>query len=211
MLKETGNKSLTGAILAGGENRRMNGQAKALLPFSGELLIERQIRELQRICSEVMVVTNEPELYLPILDSAVRVISDIYPRNGPLSGIHSVLTQSSYEDVWIVACDMPFISAKAAKWMQVRKSELKVDAVIPISFTKIHSLHGIFTKCCMEPISGMLEAGEYHVMELLKKVNWFAADEIFFHEKGLDMIFTTNVNTYEDYLQALILLQGLDV
>ena len=51
---------LTGAILAGGDNRRMNGEAKALLTFGAEKLIQRQIRQMREICSEMIVVTNHP-------------------------------------------------------------------------------------------------------------------------------------------------------
>ena len=51
---------LTGVILAGGQNKRMDGQNKALLSFSNERLIERQIRIMQESCEEIIVVTNDP-------------------------------------------------------------------------------------------------------------------------------------------------------
>ncbi len=194
---------LTGAILAGGENRRMNGRVKALLPFSGELLIERQIRQMQLICDEIIIVTNEPELYVSLLAPVIKLVADIYPRKGPLSGMHAALSGSQNTDVWIVACDMPFISAQAAKLMQEVKSEKKVSAAIPANEDRKHPLHGIYDKTCIEPISDLLNTGDYRVMELFSRINWKEASNTFFTEKGIDFLFTTNVNTPEDYAQAL--------
>src|SRR5690554_547005 len=112
---------LTEVILAGGKNSRMGGQKKALLSFSHERLIERQIRILQRRCNEVIVVTNEPRTLLPILGDTVRIITDFISGKGPLSGMHAAFTLSKNADLWVVACDMPFISLNAADLMWKRK------------------------------------------------------------------------------------------
>lgn len=194
---------ITGAILAGGQNRRMEGKMKALLPFSGQLLIERQITQLKPICDEIVVVTNQPGLFLPVLDRSIRIITDYFPSKGPLSGMHAALSLARNPDVWIVGCDMPFLSPQAAQAMYDLKKRAKCDAVVPVIDGKTHPLHGIYSKSCADAISALLLSGEYKVMEMLRMIYWQEALESFFMEKGIDLSFVTNVNNPEEYKRAL--------
>lgn len=194
---------ITGAILAGGQNRRMEGKMKALLPFSGELLIERQIAQMKTVCEEMIVVTNQPSLFLPVLDRSIRIITDYFPSKGPLSGMHAALSLARYPDVWVVGCDMPFVSAEAAQVMWEMKKAAKCDAVVPVIDGKTHPLHGIYSKNCADAISALLLSGEYRVMEMLRMIYWQEAADPDFTEKGIDLNFVTNVNNPEEYDKAL--------
>lgn len=194
---------ITGAILAGGENRRMEGKVKALLPFQGQLMIERQVARLREICDEIIVVTNQPSLFLPVLDRSVRIITDYFPSKGPLSGMHAALSLARNPDVWIVGCDMPFLSAEAAKELVEMKMSLKCDAVVPVIDGKTHPLHGVYSKGCADAVSALLLSGEYRVMEMLRMIYWHEAPESFFLERDIDLGFVTNVNNKLDYERAL--------
>ncbi|WP_438449280.1 molybdenum cofactor guanylyltransferase [Gorillibacterium sp. sgz5001074] len=194
---------ITGAILAGGQNRRMEGKMKALLPFAGELLIERQIAQMKTVCEEIIVVTNQPSLFLPVLDRSIRIITDYFPSKGPLSGMHAALSLARHPDVWIVGCDMPFISAEAAQVLLEQKRSVKCDASVPVIDGRTHPLHGIYSKSCADAISALLLAGEYRVMEMLRMIYWQEAAEALFTERGIDLAFVTNVNNPEEYDMAL--------
>lgn len=194
---------VSGAILAGGENRRMNGKVKALLPFSGQLLIERQIDLMRAVCDEIIVVTNNPHLFLPVLDRSIRIITDFYPSKGPLSGMHAALSLASHPDVWIVGCDMPFISPQAANSMCEKKKEWKCDAVIPFIDGRTYPLHGVYHKSCADAVSALLLSGEYRLSEMLRMIYWQEATETFFTEKGIGLDFVLSVNNQEDYSKAL--------
>lgn len=194
---------LTGIILAGGENRRMNGKNKALLTFSNERLIERQIRFMKPICDEIIVVTNDPRSLLPILGNTVRIITDYIPGKGPLSGMHAAFTLSKSSVMWVVGCDMPFISHRAAEWMWKQQQELQCDAVIPYISNKYHSLHGIYHKNCIHAISDLLNQNQYQLKELFKNIRYERIKESQFLEQGIDPQFITAVNTPEDYNEAL--------
>lgn len=194
---------ITGAILAGGQNRRMEGKMKALLPFSGQLLIERQITQLKSVCDEIIVVTNQPNLFLPVLDRSIRIITDYFPSKGPLSGMHAALSLARNPDVWIVGCDMPFISAQAAQALREQKDSIKCDAVVPVIDGKTHPLHGVYSKSCADAISALLLSGEYRVMEMLRMIYWQEAQDSFFLDRGIPLDFVTNVNNPEEYEQAL--------
>jgi molybdenum cofactor guanylyltransferase len=194
---------ITGAILAGGQNRRMEGKVKALLPFSGELLIERQIAQMKQVCEEIIVVTNQPSLFLPVLDRSIRIITDYFPSKGPLSGMHAALSLARNPDVWIVGCDMPFLSGSAAHALWELKKTINCDATVPVIDGRTHPLHGIYSKSCADAISALLLSGEYRVMEMLRMIYWQEASETYFTERGIDLNFVTNVNNPEDYDKAL--------
>lgn len=194
---------ISGAILAGGENRKMDGKVKALLPFSGQLLIERQIAFMRTVCDEIIVVTNRPNIFLPVLDRSIRIITDFYPSKGPLSGMHAALSLASQPDVWIVGCDMPFLSPQAAQSMWEMKKGLKCDAVIPVIDGKTYPLHGVYHKSCADAVSALLLSGEYRLSEMLRMMYWQEAPETFFTEKGIGLDFVANVNNEDEYTKAL--------
>lgn len=197
---------LTGVILAGGQSRRMGGKPKALLPFYDECLIERQIRIMKRVCTELIVVTNNlqmPAIQPMLEDSMVRLMTDDTPYQGPLGGMYTGFSGSANEDIWLVGCDMPFVSASAATLMQQRKREWNCEAVIPEVGGKLHPLHGIYDRQCVRIISKMLTAGERRVQELFNRIDYRKIDETFIMEQGLDHRFVANMNTPEEYQQAL--------
>lgn len=194
---------LTGVILAGGENRRMNGVVKAFLPCPEEMLILRQLRELRKICSAVIIVTNKPELYEPVVCSSTEVAVDLMPGLGPLSGIHTALTHANTPYCWIAACDMPFIDANATELMltQIRSSDRA--AAVPILDGKLHPLHGIYHKRCVDEADVLLKSGVYAVKQLLRKIDWVPLTELFYAEHHIDVRFVTNMNTPEQYQEVL--------
>jgi molybdopterin-guanine dinucleotide biosynthesis protein A len=97
---------VTGLILAGGASSRM-GRPKALLPFGGERLIERQVRLLRPLCRELLVVTNDPAAYRFL---GLPLVADRAPGLGPLAGLEAGLAAASQPFALGVACDMPFLT-----------------------------------------------------------------------------------------------------
>ena len=77
-------------ILCGGNSTRM-GTDKALLPFGDTCLIEYLVRKFQpyfsRIYLSVKIKGDYSHLKLPVTE-----IPDIYPNQGPMSGIFSGLS-----------------------------------------------------------------------------------------------------------------------
>lgn len=187
---------LTGVILAGGQNRRMGGKVKALLPIDGKMLIHYQIDEMKKICSEIIVVVNDPKPFLRVLDPSIKIITDYIAGKGPLSGMHAALSLAKYNTLWIVASDMPFISHEAALFMWEKKSDF--DAVIPHLHGKLHPLHGIYDKNCLKPITNMLNKGEYRLSELTQRINCNIIHDQDL-EPEIDKKFVINMNTPDDY------------
>jgi molybdopterin-guanine dinucleotide biosynthesis protein A len=198
---------ITGVILAGGLNRRMGGRLKALLPVQGKPLLLRQLKEMSSICKQVIVVTNEPEVLQPHLasfsDIDVECISDLYVQKGPLSGIHAASLAAAEPLMWIVGCDMPFISAQAAAAMGQLCQDANLDAVIPVLDGRIHPLHGLYSRLVGSEAEVLLGKEQYRLMGLLDHIDWMAAENDFFERQNMHTHFATNVNTPEEYENML--------
>lgn len=194
---------MTGVILAGGENRRMGGRPKALLPFRGEPLIVRQARILRECCDELLIVTAAPELYAPLAGAGVRFVRDRFPGQGPLAGIHAALREARRPEAWIVACDMPHISAAAAAEMLAQKRRRGVQAAVPRIGGQPQPLHGIYSRDAAAAAERLLAEGRRAVKAWLAGLTAWEADESFFAERGIDPEFAVNLNTPEEYRREL--------
>ncbi|MGO4272204.1 molybdenum cofactor guanylyltransferase [Paenibacillus sp. TAF58] len=189
---------LTGVILAGGANRRMNGELKALLPFGGQPLIVRQVDRMKILCDEIIVVTNDPKSFLPILDRSVRIITDFHRGYGPLGGMHAGLSLAKHSSVWVVGCDMPFISYKAAELLWNRKRE-GLEAVIPLVSGRLIPLHGIYDRDCKTKILPLLGKGETRVSALLEHIFWSELGGEYLQKNGVDLKFIASIKTMDEY------------
>lgn len=188
----------------------MGGHHKALLPIGGEKLIQRQIRLMAPICTEIIVVTNDPELFAPYVDRFVRIVADFYPGNGPLAGMHAALSGAGNEYAWVVGCDMPFLSADAASHMMNKLQRMELDAVVPRLDGRLHPLHAVYRSACAKPIEELLEAGTYRVMELFGKIRWESLLDEEFAGLGIELRFAVNTNTPEEWAEALRMEGGED-
>jgi molybdenum cofactor guanylyltransferase len=197
---------LTGVILAGGQNRRMGGKPKALIPFRGVPLLNIQLQEMAKICQQILIVTHIPELFAPILQefqqAAVRCIPDVMPGKGPLSGIQAACLTAATDRLWIVGCDMPYLSAAAAEALNELCEVTQADAVIPVIHEKVQPLHGIYDKRIAPVVSELLEMEQFQLMGLLERIHFQTADDSFFAQKNIALTFTVNLNTPDDFLSA---------
>ncbi|MCD1259940.1 NTP transferase domain-containing protein [Paenibacillus athensensis] len=202
---------IRGAILAGGAGRRMGGRPKALLPFGGEPLLLRQLREMSRLCAEVFVVTNAPETLQPALQlwpptadgggmgASVRCIPDAWPGAGPLAGLHAAAAEAGAGLIWVVGCDMPHVSAPAAAALAARCFDAGVEAAVPRLGGRIHPLHGVYAaEPAAAEAAALLGAGERRMMALLERLRYVWAEEEWLREQGIGPGFATNWNTPED-------------
>src|SRR5699024_477937 len=135
---------LTGVILAGGENRRMNGKMKSFLPFGEQSLLERQLSRMKTVCEQSLIVTRQPSLFSHIkADDGIDILTDERGA-GPLAGIEAAFSHVKTGDLWVVACDMPYISPEAARMLHRIRKQGDWDAAIPVIRGRIQPLHGIY-------------------------------------------------------------------
>ena len=102
---------LSGGILAGGRSSRF-GSNKALFAPDGERLIERAVRLLRPFCAQVLVSASHAnaDAYRFL---GLDIVEDLHADCGPLGGLEALLTQCATPWMFILACDMPYVSSDA--------------------------------------------------------------------------------------------------
>lgn len=189
-------KEVSVVILAGGKSTRM-GQDKAVLKWGKADLLNHIVEKLYAHYKEVIVVSNKPRN----LHKPVKLVVDIFPDRGPLSGIHSGLCHSTYENSIIVGCDMPFVTPLFLDLIVSRMSGF--DAVVPLHSRGEEYLCACYSESCIPIIERQLKCGNNRVSSMLDKVNCFYYQEEEWSSRfSADNLFC-NLNTYEEYRQYL--------
>lgn len=93
-------------ILADGENSRFFFH-KGLAEIYDKKIIEITYTLLRKHFNKVWLSTNNPEIFFCL---GVPMIGDIINFRGPMTGIFSALACTGAPEVFVTACDMPFIS-----------------------------------------------------------------------------------------------------
>jgi molybdopterin-guanine dinucleotide biosynthesis protein A len=198
--------NITASILSGGNSSRI-GTNKSLLLIEGTTLIQRLVELLDSIFTEVVISSNEPESYEFF---GKKIISDIFPQRGPLSGIHSALSFTNSRKNFIISCDMPFISYEMINYLMDTKSDSEI--VIPKAQGRIQPLCGIYSKSILPIVENLLIESirpesklKGSVYELFNrvKIEFVEVDKLNFYHKNLFF----NINTPEDYNLAKRILE----
>ena len=114
---------LTGILLAGGKSRRL-GRDKAQEVIGGRRIIDRAIDTLRTISTSQSGVVDRWERIEELnLDSQINYVVDSYDNSGSLGGLYSGLEQSPTRWAILVACDMPFLSARLFEFMVTKISK----------------------------------------------------------------------------------------
>ncbi len=177
-----------GYVLAGGHSSRM-GRDKALLLWHGVPLAKWVAETVTRAMGSATLV-GSPERYSGL---GFRVISDLFPGEGPLGGIVTALRDSSAEWNLIVACDLPGIDAALLRQLLDAAREGNIDAVIPVTGEHAsHPLCAVYRQSCRAPFEAAFSNG-------IRKVKAAAATVRALYlpvEEGSQL---QNINTPEDW------------
>lgn len=160
---------LSVVIQAGGKSERM-GQDKALKPFLGRPLIQRVIDRLAPIADEILVTTNRPDDYAFL---GLRLVSDLAPGRGPLGGLYTAIASATSPIVAVVACDMPFASARLLETAARILVEEEADVVIAKTDEGYEPFHAVYRReTCVPAIQSAIEADKWKV------ISWFPSVKV---------------------------------
>ncbi len=188
---------MTGVILSGGRNSRM-GTNKAFLRRDGERLIDRTVRIYRNLFSEIVLVTNEPLLYL---DQDLLIVTDLVRGKGPLMGIYTGLFYASSEYVFVAACDMPFLDEAFIRFLSEQATGLE-DIVIPRSAGGLEPLHAVYSRRCMAPIRRLLDADRLKIAGFYKGMKQKIIEGEVLRAFDPEGRMFVNINRREDLQQA---------
>lgn len=190
-------QTITGVILSGGHSRRM-GQNKALMPFGDRRLIDWVIEVFSSVFSELLIVTNTPDVYA---DLEIPMVGDVVSNKGPLGGIYSAIYHVATSHCFVVACDMPFLNTDLMRYMMRQMTDY--DVVMPDIQGYMEPLHAIYSKACLTPIERCLAADRLKIVGFLPDVRvcTVTADEI--RQFDPEFLVFQNLNTPEEFQTAV--------
>ncbi|AZK45844.1 molybdenum cofactor guanylyltransferase [Paenibacillus lentus] len=200
----------TAIILAGGKSSRM-GTNKAVLPLGGQPVIEHLVRELQKATGNIVISCGQSSEYAEL---GLPLLYDIYPRCGPLAGLHAGLAASPHRWNLVVSCDMPFVNASLAQYLVKQALELEgrgaedggraIEAVIPRVNGQIHPLLAMYRCTVLPGLEQMLDDGCLKVKQWTSglAVRYITGEELS-RASGIPLeMIVFNMNRPEDYQAA---------
>ena len=184
------NRSFSGAILAGGQSRRM-GFNKAFLELEGSTVIARAVHVMTAVFSSPAIIANDTTLYGHL---GLPVYPDIIKDAGSLGGIYTALYHSK-DYAFVVACDMPWLDPGCVR--RVLDNVDGEDCVIPFISGRLHPMHAAWSKGCMNEIEAMINQGNLRINDLLKRLSIKRLTEEYFGGLPIERS-VENVNTRQD-------------
>ena len=189
--------NILGAILAGGQSRRM-GKDKLFLELDNKKLIEHSIDKVKKYLKQVIIITNQNNEFFK-KNNLTTVKDCIEGQLGPLVGILTAMkwakeNTSKYSWVATFPCDTPFFPESIIKSF-IQESEKKESLLLSASsHGRKHNIFGLWSLDLYDKLKNDL------VNKKIRKVqDWTEKNKIKnleFEFKDYDPFF--NINTKED-------------
>ena len=189
--------NILGAILAGGQSKRM-GKDKLFLEFNNKKLIEHTIDKVKKYLKKVIIITNQDNEFFS-KNNLITVKDCIEGQQGPLVGILTAMKwakENLSKRSWIATfpCDTPFFPESIIKSF-IEESEKKESLILcASSHGRKHNIFGLWSLDLYDKLKDDL------INKKVRKVqDWTDKNKI----KNLEFTFKDydpffNINTEED-------------
>ena len=189
--------NILGAILAGGQSKRM-GKDKLFLELNNKKLIEHTIDKVKKYLKKVIIITNQDNKFFS-KNNLITVKDCIEGQLGPLVGILTAMKwakENLNKCSWIATfpCDTPFFPEKIIESF-IEESEKKESLILcASSHGRKHNIFGLWSLDLYDKLKDDL------INKKVRKVqDWTEKNKI----KNLEFTFKDydpffNINTEED-------------
>ena len=189
--------NILGAILAGGQSKRM-GKDKLFLELNNKKLIEHTLDKVKKYLKKIIIITNQDNKFF--FENNLTTVKDcIEGQLGPLVGILTAMKwakENLSKCSWIATfpCDTPFFPESIIKRF-IEESEKKESLILcASSHGRKHNIFGLWSLDLYEKLKDDL------INKKVRKVqDWVEKNKIKnleFKFKDYDPFF--NINTQED-------------
>lgn len=164
-----------GAVIAGGQSRRMGADDKLLLELDKEPLVERAARRLASQTSGIVINLNNSNDQIKNLDYQI-VLDGTDSSDGPLAGILAVLKwlkskQTDTDYLATAPADAPFFPSDIVKTSSAAIGDNKI--AIPFYAGYPQQLFGLWSLSCIESLERYLANPDNRkVMSYIRSQNW---------------------------------------
>ena len=197
--------NLQGAIIAGGDGRRLGTCLKALLPTpSGSSLLQKNVSLLRELCGrKPLLSTNSPASFANEV-GLDTILEDDGPKIGPLGGFLSTLRRTKADALIFVAGDMPFLEKTVLESFvdEFRKSQAQSLWAVIDGFGQ--PFPSILSKECLITLEAAAKTGLFSIQKIfrnrLSMAVWSEESKCALDPEGRSF---NNINSFadlEDYL-----------
>ena len=189
--------NILGAILAGGQSKRM-GKDKLFLEFNNKKLIEHTIDKVKKYLKKIIIITNQDNEFFS-KNNLITVKDCVEGQLGPLVGILTAMKwakENLSKCSWIATfpCDTPFFPESIIKSF-IEESKKKESLILcASSHGRKHNIFGLWSLDLYDKLKNDL------INNKIRKVqDWTEKNKIKnleFKFKDYDPFF--NINTKED-------------
>ena len=201
----------TGAILAGGQSRRLGGLNKANLILGppaaetpeqerGTTVLARQLARLACVVDRTIIIANKIEEFS---EAGVPIIPDIDPGAGAIGALYTAVHSSGTNRTLVIACDMPFVSESFLRHLV--KTGADADIAIPRTARGYEPLCATYSRRSAASIKWLIEEKRLKLSDVALipdlTIREIGPEELaaFGHEDELFF----NINTPDDYRRAI--------
>lgn len=171
------------AILCGGQGLRMGGVEKGLLLLGGESFMQRLLA-LSPLFADTFLVTSNPRPYEKL---AQRTVADTWVGKGAPGALHTALCSSPCEWTFVIAVDMPLMTAREVEALALQRGRL-----VDVCCAPGHPLGAFYRSALREPFGVQFDGPRTpSLKELLAGVRVRSP-------ASLDLRAFVNVNTEEE-------------
>jgi molybdopterin-guanine dinucleotide biosynthesis protein A len=189
--------NILGAILAGGQSKRM-GEDKLFLEFNNKKLIEHTLDKVKKYLKKIIIITNQDNKFF--FENNLMTVKDcVEGQLGPLVGILTAMKwakENLNKCSWVATfpCDTPFFPESIIKSF-IEESEKKESLILcASSHGRKHNIFGLWSIDLYDKLKDDL------INKKVRKVqDWTEKNKIKnleFEFKDYDPFF--NINTKED-------------
>ena len=163
--------------------------------MGGRPILDRQMAELATLCDESCSSSGNrrPPDRRPVSGWSAIACADC----GPLGGLDAALAAARHDALVLVACDMPFVTARLLGHLLALTSE--ADAIVPRTERGYHPLCAAYTRACQAAIADRLDRRQLRMVDFLAdvRVREVGGDEL--AALGDPHRLLANVNTPSEY------------
>jgi molybdopterin-guanine dinucleotide biosynthesis protein A len=197
-------RDIDGFVLTGGASQRM-GRDKSGLQFGACSLAIRAHQVLSAISQNVCAAGNKS---LPGFTNTGDILNPGSSRpRASIVGLHSALFHSHTEWTAVLACDLPFVTeAFFQRLVGICESVGELyDAVVPVQQDgRTQPLAALYRRDrCIRSIEQMIGGGNYRLSAFVENLNAYRVLPSEFSDLDEPERLFFNINTPEDYTNAL--------
>ncbi len=140
-------------LLCGGRSSRF-GSNKALASIGAVSLIQRVVEQLKLLSYPIFLITHPSETYSFL---KLPVVLDTEPFAGPLIALANAFEKTAYEEILLVACDIPSLNLKLVQELSGR--DRSSDACVVRDEAGPQYLLARYSRRLLNPLKNFIDRG----------------------------------------------------